>query len=98
MWTPFTTPKITKALITTFKYSFITVPLKLVFALFIAYILKLQDCLRERVPAPSTTIPLHPRRLCCYRRAVEGRVSVMTVWVNTLIRMLTFGHFQGPSC
>lgn len=35
----FTTPKITKALITTFKYSFITVPLKLVFALFIAYIL-----------------------------------------------------------
>ena len=35
----FSTPKITKALITTFKYSFITVPLKLVFALFIAYIL-----------------------------------------------------------
>ena len=32
----FTTPKITKALITTFKYSFITVPLKLVLALFIA--------------------------------------------------------------
>jgi len=35
----FTTSRITKALITTFQYSFITVPLKLVFALFIAYIL-----------------------------------------------------------
>lgn len=35
----FTTPKITKALTVTFKYSFITVPLKLVAALFIAYIL-----------------------------------------------------------
>lgn len=35
----FTTPKITKALGVTFKYSFITVPLKLVAALFIAYIL-----------------------------------------------------------
>ena len=37
--TAFTTTKITKALIITFKYAFITVPLKLVFALFIAYIL-----------------------------------------------------------
>lgn len=35
----FTTPKITKALLTTFKYAFMTVPLKLVAALFIAYIL-----------------------------------------------------------
>ena len=35
----FTTPKITKALGVTFRYAFITVPLKLVFALFIAYIL-----------------------------------------------------------
>lgn len=35
----FTTPKITKALGVTFKYSFMTVPLKLVAALFIAYIL-----------------------------------------------------------
>ena len=35
----FTTTKITKALLITFKYAFITVPLKLVFALFIAYIL-----------------------------------------------------------
>ena len=34
--TAFTTTKITKALIITFKYAFITVPLKLVFALFIA--------------------------------------------------------------
>ena len=37
--TAFTTTKITKALIITFKYAFITVPLKLIFALFIAYIL-----------------------------------------------------------
>ncbi len=35
----FTTPKIMKALGVTFKYSFMTVPLKLVAALFIAYIL-----------------------------------------------------------
>ncbi len=35
----FTTPKIVKALIVTFKYSFMTVPLKLIAALFIAYIL-----------------------------------------------------------
>ncbi len=35
----FTTPKITKALGVTFKYAFMTVPLKLAFALFIAYIL-----------------------------------------------------------
>lgn len=37
--TAFTDAKITKALITTFKYAFVTVPLKLIFALFIAYIL-----------------------------------------------------------
>ena len=37
--TAFHTKKITKALIITFKYAFITVPLKLIFALFIAYIL-----------------------------------------------------------
>ena len=37
--TDFTDAKITKALITTFKYAFVTVPLKLIFALFIAYIL-----------------------------------------------------------
>ena len=35
----FTTNSISTALVTTFKYAFITVPLKLVFALFIAYIL-----------------------------------------------------------
>ena len=35
----FTTPSTMNALMVTFKYSFITVPLKLVFALFIAYIL-----------------------------------------------------------
>lgn len=35
----FTTPKIVKSLIVTFKYAFMTVPLKLIVALFIAYIL-----------------------------------------------------------
>lgn len=35
----FTTPKIVKALTVTFKYAFMTVPLKLIVALFIAYIL-----------------------------------------------------------
>ena len=37
--TIFTTSKYTKALEVTFKYAFMTVPLKLIFALFIAYIL-----------------------------------------------------------
>ena len=37
--TAFSDAKVTKALVTTFKYAFITVPLKLIFALFIAYIL-----------------------------------------------------------
>jgi len=35
----FTSPKITKSIITTVKYAFFTVPFKLLFALFIAYIL-----------------------------------------------------------
>ncbi len=35
----FTTPKIVKSLIVTFKYAFMTVPFKLIVALFIAYIL-----------------------------------------------------------
>ena len=37
--TAFSDAKVTKALVTTFKYAFVTVPLKLIFALFIAYIL-----------------------------------------------------------
>ena len=91
----FTTPKITKALITTFKYSFITVPLKLVFALFIAYILNFKiacvNVFRTVYYIPSI---------------LGGSVAIAVLWkavfrddglVNTLIRMLTFGHFQGPS-
>ena len=49
--TAFHTRKITKALIITFKYAFITVPLKLIFALFIAYILNF------KIAAPCTTSP-----------------------------------------
>ena len=91
----FSTPKITKALITTFKYSFITVPLKLVFALFIAYILNFKiacvNVFRTVYYIPSI---------------LGGSVAIAVLWkavfrddglVNTLIRMLTFGHFQGPS-
>ena len=84
----FTTPKITKALITTFKYSFITVPLKLVFALFIAYILNFKiacvNVFRTVYYIPSI---------------LGGSVAIAVLWkavfrddglVNTLIRMLTF--------
>ena len=91
----FSTPKITKALITTFKYSFITVPLKLVFALFIAYILNFKiacvNLFRTVYYIPSI---------------LGGSVAIAVLWkavfrddglVNTLIRILTFGHFQGPS-
>ena len=74
----FTTPKITKALITTFKYSFITVPLKLIFALFIAYILNFKiACVNGS--APSTTSP--PSSAALLRSPCCGRpCSVMTVW------------------
>lgn len=46
----FTTKKITTALTVTFKYAFITVPLKLIFALFIALHTELQDQGREFLP------------------------------------------------
>ena len=68
--TAFHTKKITKALIITFKYAFITVPLKLIFALFIAYILNFKiACVNL-----FRTV-YHAGRLCGYRRAVEGCVQ-----------------------
>ena len=91
----FSNTKITKALITTFQYSFITVPLKLIFALFIAYILNFRiacvNIFRTVYYIPSI---------------LGGSVAIAVLWkavfrddglVNTLIRMITFGHFQGPS-
>ena len=93
--TAFTTPKITKALIITFKYAFITVPLKLIFALFIAYILNFKiacvNLFRTVYYIPSI---------------LGGSVAIAVLWkavfrdeglLNTLIKMITFGHAQGPS-
>lgn len=91
----FTSRKTVSVLLTTVKYAFITVPLKLVFALFIAYILNFKiacvNVFRTVYYIPSI---------------LGGSVAIAVLWkavfrddglVNTLIRMLTFGHFQGPS-
>ena len=93
--TAFSDAKITKALITTFKYAFITVPLKLIFALFIAYILNFKiacvNLFRTVYYIPSI---------------LGGSVAIAVLWkavfrddglVNTIIRAITFGHAQGPS-
>ena len=69
--TAFSDAKVTKALVTTFKYAFITVPLKLIFALFIAYILNFKIACE---PVPYRLLhPVHSGRFRCHRRAVEGR-------------------------
>ena len=73
--TAFSDAKVTKALVTTFKYAFITVPLKLIFALFIAYILNFKiacvNLFRTVYYIPSILLPSP----CC------GRLfSVMMVW------------------
>lgn len=91
----FTNTRITKALITTFQYSFITVPLKLIFALFIAYILnfniKFVNAFRTAYYIPSI---------------LGGSVAIAVLWravfrddglINSLIKMVTFGAFNGPS-
>ena len=88
----FSTPKITKALITTFKYSFITVPLKLVFALFIAYILNFKiacvNVFRTVYYIPSI---------------LGGSVAIAVLWKalfkeDGIINMLlSFIGIQGPS-
>ena len=93
--TAFSDAKVTKALVTTFKYAFITVPLKLIFALFIAYILNFKiacvNLFRTVYYIPSI---------------LGGSVAIAVLWkavfrddglVNTIIRAITFGHAQGPS-
>ena len=92
--TAFTTTKITKALLITFKYAFITVPLKLVFALFIAYILNFKiacvNLFRTVYYIPSI---------------LGGSVAIAVLWkavfsvdglLNTVLRAVTFGLVQGP--
>lgn len=92
--TAFHTKKITKALIITFKYAFITVPLKLIFALFIAYILNFKiacvNLFRTVYYIPSI---------------LGGSVAIAVLWkavfsvdglLNTVVRAVTFGAVQGP--
>lgn len=88
----FKTPKITKALGVTFKYAFMTVPLKLIFALFIAYILNFKikgvNLFRTAYYVPSI---------------LGGSVAIAVLWkavfrddglLNTL---LGFVGIDGPS-
>ena len=88
----FTTPKIVKAMTVTFKYAFMTVPLKLVFALFIAYILNFKikgvNFFRTAYYVPSI---------------LGGSVAIAVLWkavfrddglLNTL---LGFFGINGPS-
>lgn len=76
--TAFSDAKVTKALVTTFKYAFVTVPLKLIFALFIAYILNFKiACVNLFLPF-TTSRPFWAAPLpspCCGRP-----FSVMMVW------------------
>ena len=91
----FTSDRITKSLITTFQYSFITVPLKLVFALFIAYILnfniKFVNLFRTVYYIPSI---------------LGGSVAIAVLWLavfaadgltNTVSKMSPSGACDGPS-
>jgi len=88
----FTTPKIVKSLIVTFKYAFMTVPFKLIVALFIAYILNFKikgvKFFRTAYYIPSI---------------LGGSVAIAVLWkalfkddglINTLFSM--FG-LNGPS-
>ena len=92
--TAFSDAKVTKALVTTFKYAFITVPLKLIFALFIAYILNFKiacvNLFRTVYYIPSI---------------LGGSVAIAVLWkavfskdglLNTVLRAVTFGLVQGP--
>ena len=69
----FTSRKTVSVLLTTVKYAFITVPLKLVFALFIAYILnfkiKFVNLFR------TIYYIIHPGRLCGHCRSVACPVQ-----------------------
>ena len=90
----FTSRKTVSVLLTTVKYAFITVPLKLVFALFIAYILnfkiKFVNLFRTVYYIPSI---------------LGGSVAIAVLWkavfsvdglLNTVLRAVTFGLVQGP--
>lgn len=70
----FTSRKTVSVLLTTVKYAFITVPLKLVFALFIAYILNFKI---KFVNLFRTVyyIPVHPGRFCGHCRSVACPVQ-----------------------
>lgn len=88
----FTTPKITKALGVTFKYAFLTVPLKLAAALFIAYILNFKikgvNFFRTAYYIPSI---------------LGGSVAIAVLWKavfrddGLLNTVLGFIGIQGPS-
>ena len=70
----FTSRKTVSVLLTTVKYAFITVPLKLVFALFIAYILNFK--IKFRQPVPYRLLhSVHPGRLCGHCRSVACPVQ-----------------------
>ena len=90
----FTSRKTVSVLLTTVKYAFITVPLKLVFALFIAYILNFKiacvNLFRTVYYIPSI---------------LGGSVAIAVLWkavfsvdglLNTVLRAVTFGLVQGP--
>ena len=85
--TAFTTTKITKALLITFKYAFITVPLKLVFALFIAYILNFKiacvNLFRTVYYIPSI---------------LGGSVAIAVLWKAVFSVDGLLQHLCGPHC
>ena len=69
----FTNKKTLTSFIITFRYALITVPLKLIFALFIAYILNFKiKCVNLSYHLLHS---LHPGRICCHCRSVEGPVQ-----------------------
>ena len=75
----FTKAKNVKALKVTFTYAFMTVPLKLIFALFIAYILNFKikgvGLFRTAYYVPSILGALHSGRLGRHRGALESAVQ-----------------------
>ena len=88
------TAKYLKSYIVTFKYAFMTVPLKLLFALFIAYLLNFKikgiNLFRTVYYIPSI---------------LGGSVAIAVLWkavfsvdglLNTVLRAVTFGLVQGP--
>ena len=90
----FTNKKTLTSFIITFRYALITVPLKLIFALFIAYILNFKiacvNLFRTVYYIPSI---------------LGGSVAIAVLWkavfsvdglLNTVVRAVTFGAVQGP--